>query len=115
MQRIWCNVKCALPQRTMLHKDHHSLALDVGQSIAPAPQEITFASTLRFEDLFAVVDLYRTREVGDRRRRVIEASWTCSVTPRDKNEQGEQVASNTYFTIMEAGEFTDVKKMVIIR
>ena len=56
------------------------MALGFGRIIAPAPQELTFSPSLRFENLFAVVDLYRTREVGNRRRRVIEASWTCSVT-----------------------------------
>jgi hypothetical protein len=63
-------------------RDYRRLALGFGRTIAPAPPELTFSPSIRFEDLFAVVDLYRTREVGNRRRRVIEASWTCPVTPQ---------------------------------
>jgi hypothetical protein len=60
--------------------DYRRLALGFGRSISPAPPEMTFSPRLRFEDLFAIVDLYRALELGNRQRRVIEASWTCSVT-----------------------------------
>jgi len=32
-----------------------------------------------------------------------------------RNDQGEQVASNIYFTVMEAGKFQDVRKIVMVR
>ena len=32
-----------------------------------------------------------------------------------RNDKGEVVASNTYFSVMQAGEFTDTRKMIMVR
>jgi len=59
-------------------------------------------------------ELVRTLDLGQRQPgqyldRQKAAYWD------GRNESGEQVASNIYFTIMEAGEFKSVRKMVMVR
>ena len=61
--------------------DYRRLALGFGRNI-PAPPRLLSAPTLDPEDLFAVVELYRRAQVPggtNKRRRVIEASWACSI------------------------------------
>jgi RNA polymerase sigma factor (sigma-70 family) len=58
--------------------------------------------------------LVRTLELGDKEpgaytNREKAAYWD------GRNENGETVASDAYFTVMEAGEFRDLKKMVMVR
>jgi len=59
-------------------------------------------------------ELVRTLDLGQRQPgqyldRQKAAYWD------GRNESGEQVASNVYFTVMEAGEFKSVRKMVMVR
>jgi hypothetical protein len=55
------------------------LALGFGRSIPTAPRRLR-APSIRPEDVFCVVDLYRRSHVANgKKRRVIEASWICSI------------------------------------
>jgi hypothetical protein len=59
--------------------DYRRLALGFGRSMPVAPRRLS-PPTLGPDDIFAVVDLYRRAEApGGKRRRVIEASWACSI------------------------------------
>jgi hypothetical protein len=58
--------------------------------------------------------LVRTLELGDKEpgsytNREKAAYWD------GRNDNGETVASDAYFTVIEAGEFRDLKKMVMVR
>jgi len=59
-------------------------------------------------ELVRKIDLGQ-RQPGDYLDRQKAAYWD------GRNESGEQVASNIYFTVMEAGEFKSVRKMVMVR
>lgn len=61
------------------HINFRAMALGFGRDIPTLPRRLAPA-TLRSEDLFAVVDLYRRAKVANgKRRKVIEASWVCPV------------------------------------
>lgn len=68
-------------QKVQQNMDDRRLALGLGQNIAPPPPPTCyFTPTLRPENLFVTIELYRTVLVADGKgRRVVEASWACPV------------------------------------
>lgn len=72
-------VDAILKQQNGCEMDFRRLALSFGRSLPVTPRRLS-PPTMSPNKLFAVVDLYRRADTGKgKRRRVIEASWVCSV------------------------------------
>jgi hypothetical protein len=59
--------------------DYRSFTLGLDRAIQMSRTQLSFIPTLRPEDIFAVVELYRLSQVNNKRRRVVDASWVCPV------------------------------------
>jgi hypothetical protein len=74
----------ALASETEQDIDFRSLVLGLGRPMAPAPPRISFTSTLRVEDIVAIVELHRGHQVDG--KRATEASWKIPVTEKHRDE-----------------------------